>query len=286
MKGRILCSTGAFSRDPDRTIPREIADHAQLIDCDGFELIFYPAFYEDVELCIRNLKPVAHLMQSLHTEKSIGPLLGEAVSDAINRGLARLETNARFAHELGIERLVLHLWGLPGSDQDIERNMAQIDASQEIVTRHGCHLSIESIPCLRETPVKHLETISDLHPEMPFTLDTEFLQMHGQLQQALESPAVFSRTEEIHIKDAGEALNDQNGKRIYLHPGEGVIDFDQVADHTVAAAHAIDWCLESSSVSADGSINGTQLQSDLIFMTETLARAEERNNQRQLLTKE
>lgn len=286
MKGRVLCSTGAFSRDPDRTNPEEIARHMPLVDCDGFELIFYPSFYDDVDLCLHHLKSAAGLLQSLHTEKSIGPLLGDGDPDKVALGLRRLEINAKLAHELGIQRLVLHLWGLPDSDHHIERNLARIDACVGVAEHYDCHLSIESIPCLQDSPLMHLETIAAGYPGIAFTLDTEFLHMHDQLQRGLDSPEVFGRTEQIHIKDAGEALTDQNGRRIYLHPGEGSIDFDRVADHTAAADHIVDWCLESSSVGADGSINGTQLQNDLAFMSETLRRAESRYQQHQALTRE
>lgn len=286
MKGRILCSTGAFSRHPDRTNPEEIARHMRLIDCDGFELIFYPSFYDDVDLCLHHLRPTSELLQSLHTEKSIGPLLGDTDRDKTALGLQRLEINAQLAHKLSIQRLVLHLWGLPESDRHIERNLAQIDACVRIAGRYDCHLSIESIPCLQDSPLAHLETIAADYPDVRFTLDTEFLHMHNQLQSGLESPEVFARAEQIHIKDAGEALTDRNGRRIYLHPGEGSIDFDRVADHTISADHIIDWCLESSSVNADGSINGTQLQNDLEFMTDILSRAERRHDQHQLLREE
>lgn len=236
------------------------------IDCDGFELIFYPSFYECLDE-FQHLPPSSQeRLISLHTEKSIGPLLGSSSKSNIQMGLDRLQINARLAQHLNIERLILHLWGLPDSDEHIERNLAQLDAAFEIANDSSVTLTIESIPCVRHTPSSHLRFIADTHPNSRFTLDTEFLAMHDEISTAMEDLSILGRTDEIHIKDFNGSLIDSNGKRIYLHPGEGTIDFGYVCKKASSLPQIIDLCLESTSVEANGSVNISQVQRDLDFI--------------------
>lgn len=267
MIGEILCSTGAFSRDPDLTSPEIIFIGLAEIECDGFELIFYPAFYEEPESVRATLTPAKDKLQVLHCEKSIGPLLGTGDPQDATTALDRFQVNAELAAALGIKRLVLHLWGLPESDRFIERNLSYFEQCNEIAEFYGRQLTIESIPCLESTPLRHFRTLMASSDRAIFTLDTEFLAMHGELNIALADEALLARTRQIHLKDFGGSLVDEHGKRVYLHPGQGKVDFRDVLSKIHRTPNIVDICLESTSVDSTGDVHYEQVRQDLAFIT-------------------
>jgi sugar phosphate isomerase/epimerase len=268
---KILCSTGAFSRDPDLTNTAAILDGIRRVDCDGYELIFYPSFYAQMADTIKDLTHIGDRFATLHTEKSIGPLLGVGSSDDVQTALQRLQLNLDLAGHLGINRVVLHLWGLPASDQNIERNVSNLGRCIEAGMSRGIEVTVESIPCIQQSPLTHLRTIATSYPEVQFTLDTEFLAMHGELVDALKDAAVLERTVHFHLKDYSGSLVDSDGRRIYLHPGEGQIDFDMVIKHCLEAEHPIDLCLESTSVNPDGSVSYDRVDRDLRYLRDRVS---------------
>lgn len=269
----LLCSTGAFSRDPDVTDPRHIIDIAPTIDCDGIELIFYPAWYEQFDEVVDQFARHKNLWMSLHTEKSIGPLLGSSAVEDRQLAFDRLNLNCQLAAHLGIQRLVLHLWGLPTSDRSIETNISQLDKCMQISSMYGLELSIETVPCLESTPLTHIRRIISLFPETSVTLDTEFLAMHGELEEALADPQVRSATRHIHVKDFDGVMSNSDGSRRYLHPGEGNINLAIVVAECLRFPKNPAICLESTSVRGDGSVDLAQVSADVDFVRALCYRA-------------
>lgn len=268
MIGKLYCSTGAFSRDPDLTDIDIIIEGTRQLACDGFELIYYPAFYDDPGTTTNLLWTIRDRLHVLHIEKSIGPLLGTGSAADAELALKRLATNAQLASDLEVERLVLHLWGLPDSDDDIDRNLSHYSECASIAESYGCRLTVESIPCRNETPLAHLRRVAAIHSDVAFTLDTEFLALHGELELAMSDGEILSRTEQIHLKDFGGSLVDEEGKRMYLHPGQRVIDFAALMDAINKVPKVIDLCLESTSVNESGFVDLKQVQLDLDFIME------------------
>lgn len=262
----IHCSTGAFSRDPDLTDSVHVANTSPSVDADGFELIFYPSFYDNPPAVLANLRPYIGDWHSLHAEKSIGPLLGSAERTGVSFGLHRLRVNFEVAAELEIPLIVLHMWGLPDSDRHIERNFAAIDECLEIADEHGVTLSVETIPCLDSTPLDHIRAIRARAPQMAVTLDTEFLAMHAQLEAALGDHELMQAVRNIHLKDFDGNIQNEDGSRRYLHPGEGAIDFNAVLQASQAALHPPILCLESPSVRPNGSVDIDRINADLRYI--------------------
>lgn len=273
MIAAITCSTGAISRDPDLTDPELIVRNAKQIDCDGFELIFYPAFYDDLPTFRRQLRESTVRWTSLHTEKSIGPLLGTGDPDDRQLALERVRLNCELAADLGIRIAVLHLWGMPESDNNIGANIGALPDCLEIATRYGITLTVESIPCLNRTPLTHLRAIRDALPTAMFTLDTEFLAMHDELEAALDDPSLLERTMLVHFKDYDGRMEDENGNRRYLHPDDGDIDFAAVCRALEAAPNPISVCLESTSVGAGRSVDLDHVRRDLNVVRDLVNRA-------------
>jgi sugar phosphate isomerase/epimerase len=262
----ILCSTGAFSRDPDVTAPRDIIKKAKRIPCDGFELIFYPEWYNDIKAVTDEFQHAEVNWQALHTEKSIGPLLGTGSTDDAILALDRFRRNCEFAKALGISMLVLHLWGLPDSDTNISTNIKQLEEILRLVERFNLELTIETIPCINSTPLTHVRRIMSLFPSISLTLDTEFLAMHGELDAALEDSNIRSAIRHVHIKDFDGAMTNPDGSRRYLHPGEGSIDLTKFIHKVMQLEQRPSICLESTSVQPNGHVELATVVKDLGYL--------------------
>src|SRR5438552_2638866 len=157
----VLCSTGAFSRDPDRTGHHAILEYGPDLDVDGFEVIFYSDWYRDAGRIAQDLRESGLRFPAMHAEKSIGPLLGGATREEHRQGFQNLISNCRLGSEIGAQFVVLHLWGLPASDLYIERNLAALGDCLSITEDHGLQLAVETVPCLRGDPLSTIRRALD-----------------------------------------------------------------------------------------------------------------------------
>jgi len=263
---KILCSTGAFSRDPDVTFPDHIVDMAHRVTCDGFELILYPAWYDRLDEVADLFRRSGVRWMTLHAEKSIGPLLGSGDRDNAARALRRLEANCSFASQLDIPFLVLHLWGMPDSDRNIDTNLSYLDECLMLAEAHGIELSIETIPCLESSPLAHIRRIISTFPDISITLDSEFLAMHRELDAALQHVDVRSAMRHVHIKGFDGMMANPDGSRRYLHPGQGTIDLSSFISKVAELSQRPSLCLEATSVRRDGNVDVDQVIADLAFI--------------------
>src|SRR6266702_8672768 len=71
---QLLCSTGTFSRYPDYTHYEAVLKYAPHFAVDGFELMFYPAWYPELEHIANELRQSGLKFPVIHTEKNIGAL--------------------------------------------------------------------------------------------------------------------------------------------------------------------------------------------------------------------
>ncbi|GAB3748871.1 TIM barrel protein [Microlunatus parietis] len=259
----VTCSTGAFSRDPDVVDAAGIVAAARRVDADGFELLSYPAFADDPKDSTSIFSRSGLPWTSVHAGKAIGPLLSSGTADDRRRALALLDADLRLATALGVEIAVLHLWGMPDSDRRFPSNLAAVSDCLDHAERFGVTLGIETIPCLEATPLARLSELQRRDPRCRWTLDTEFLALHDELDLALADADLFAGTKIIHVKDYDGEFVDRQGRRRYLHPGQGRLDLAAVAEAAASSSSSIRLCLESSSVRPDGSIDLGQVNADL-----------------------
>ena len=154
---QLLCSTGAFSRYPDRTDYRAVLSYGPELDVDGFELMFYPAWAEYIDQIASELQASGLRFPALHAEKSIGPALGSTQPENVRQGLLMLAANCRLCEALGAQLLVLHLWGWPEHDDNIERNLHNLGQCLDIAARYGLELAVETIPTHRYDPLSNVQ---------------------------------------------------------------------------------------------------------------------------------
>jgi sugar phosphate isomerase/epimerase len=239
-----------------------------MLEVDGLEIMFFRAWYPEVEHVAAKLLASGLRFPIIHAEKSIGPSLGSPLAEERAQGLERLAINCRFGAQLGARLLVLHLWGLPDSDEHLERNLGMLDACLALAASAGLELAVETIPCVRADPLSNVYRAIEQDRRCLVALDTEFLTFHQQLEESLATDWLWQdgRVRHVHIKDYDGQMFGPNNFRRYLHPGEGSIDFSSFFKGLAAQGFHGSITLEASGVQQDGTIDMARVQTSLAFL--------------------
>ena len=237
---RPLISTGSVTRNPDFTDHLRIVRHVPPAD---LELSIYTVWDEGVVDDLHGLPIVV-----AHADKAIGATLS-----GDHPALERFDLNCRIAGALGAITIVLHLWELPDGDRYLKRNLAHLPRLLDAAEEQGLTLAIETIPCTLGTPLDNVRRACERDPRCRVTLDTEFLALHGQLDQAHELGALIAH---VHVKDFDPAVWGTKPRR-YLLPGEGTLDIDGFLDRLPYDGTLT---LEMSAVGANGEVDPDRLE--------------------------
>lgn len=267
---QLLCSTGAFSRFPDHTGYQAALTYGPHLDVDGFELMFYPHWYDELDQVASILSRSGLAFPAIHAEKNIGVLLGKDDLTQRQEGVRRLEANCRLGQQLGSEVLILHLWGWPELDDQLENNLALLEQCMDIAQRYNVLLALETIPCRKTDPLSNIHHAIKRDQRSQVALDTEFLALHHQLHVVFEQSWLWQhRIRHVHIKDFGGSLS-VDGKRRYLHPGEGSIDFKGFFLGLQQKHYTGNISLESPAIDEHGNVNLEKLHDSLAFLRQIM----------------
>ena len=255
----VLCSTGALTRHPDATDHKRILEHAPRLS-STVELAVYEAWYGHLDEVVEDLRSSELAFPVVHADKGIGSLLG-GDEDEAEDALARLEVNLRAAAALGAKTLVVHLWELPNSDRELERNLERLPACLDTAEAYDIAFAAETIPGTFGTALANLRLAVERDRRCRLTLDTEFLGFHGQLGESLEADWLWSdnRVRHVHIKDFDGRMRDGNGRR-YLLPGEGSLDLKGFLGALVERKYSGAITLEASALTESGELDEARLE--------------------------
>jgi sugar phosphate isomerase/epimerase len=251
---QILCSTGAFSRFPDFTDYHSILEFGPLLPVDGLEVIFFPGWTGEIEHIAAQLRASSLCIPAIHAEKGIGPALISTQPEERAQGWQWLQASCRLGQVVQAKTLVFHLWGPPDSDERLTDNLAILPDCIAMAEQHGLSLAVETVPSRSGDALGNARRAVEQDNRCCIALDTEFLALHQQLEEALDADWLWQdqRVCHIHIKDYDGAMYSTDNYRRYLHPGEGTIDFP----HFFAALKARHYhgpiSLEASIVNRDG----------------------------------
>ena len=208
--------------------------------CDGAELMMLNHYYDKADPVINAVKDCGVPMCVIHCEKDIGLMLSDAgkmyAENDTDAALKKTEEamclfriNCEFAGRIGIERMVLHLWGGLNSDMNIDYNISKLSELSVTASEYGVKLLIENIPSQKYDPLSNWHRLLHLLGENGLIFDTRFGQLHDQSEKILTDKEITKHIEHIHISDFGGGYRDFSALRPILHPGEGRIDFDEIA---------------------------------------------------------
>lgn len=263
----LLCSTGAISRSSDHTSYQRVLCYGPQLDVDGLELIFYTSWYPDIERIADELRAAKLHIPVMHAEKDIGVILGSASTEERQQSVRLLAENCRLGSLIGVRVLVLHLWDWPHLDDSLEYNLEPLHRCIDVVEQHGIKLAIETIPARHADPLTNVQRAFQRDQRSYVALDTEFLAQYAQMDAVFATPWLWEheRVQHIHIKDYdGQPFKD--GKRRYLHPGEGNIDFVRFFNQLKQHHYTGYVSLESPVIDNNGDVNIERLQESLNFV--------------------
>jgi len=267
-KMQLLCSTGAFSRFPELTDYRSILEYGPLLDVDGLEVMFFPGWTDDIESIATRLRDSGLRIPAIHAEKGIGPALISPQPEERELGWRWLQAGCRLGQIVEAQTLIVHLWGLPDSDDRLADNLAVLPDCITMAEQYGLTLAVETVPGRSGDTLGSARRAVERDSRCRVALDTEFLALHGQLEAALQADWLWQdrRVPHIHIKDYDGALYSTDNYRRYLHPGEGTIDFPHFFAALTARHYDGNISLEASVVNRDGTCDMEKLKRTLALL--------------------
>lgn len=261
---RVLCSTGAFTRSSDPLSHEAILRYGPQFAVDGFEVIFYPRWYADVEQVARALCASGLAFPVIHIEKSVSGVFASSDPDEQEQGIVHFERNCLFARQIGASVAVFHLWELPQSDACLERNLRLLTRCLDIAERYGLELAIETIPCALSDPLSNIKRAVECDVRSVVAIDTEFLAMHDQLDAVFDATWLWQAAlvKHAHLKDF-EADSGASERRRFLHPGDGQIDFRRFVRQLRAAGFDGALSLEARGLDGEGRVEVARIEASL-----------------------
>jgi sugar phosphate isomerase/epimerase len=270
---QLLCSTGAFGRYPTLIDHMDIAKYAPPLPVAGLEVMYYPEWTPQIEQIAGDLLAMSLRFPAIHVEKNAGPALISENTAERAQGREWLRASCHLGKLIGARVAVFHLWGMPTSDEQIERNLAVLSECIDIAEAYGLELAVETIPCAKSTPLEIIQRVIEQDSRSRVALDTEFLAIHNQVEAALAADWLWenNRVRHIHLKDYDGQQYTADGYRRYLHPGEGQLDFTALLANLKERKFTGNLSLEASVVSPDGSRDTQKLQNTLENLRDLLS---------------
>ncbi|MCL2517007.1 MAG: sugar phosphate isomerase/epimerase [Oscillospiraceae bacterium] len=269
MNNKIYCSTGTIIGRENNYDFNFILQNAGNIEADGFELMMLKAYYENFDIMAKLFARNNLFFPILHTDKDIGTLISTNGEGDFEEAIRLFESNCKFAGDIGAEKIVLHLWGGPDSDKNLDNNIFVCERLLEIATKNKLKLMIENIPCAVWDPLVYWNKLYKLYKDVYFILDTRFLAFHEQIESVYDTD--WFRCENLihmHVSDLAGKPHDFSSLRPILHPNEGLIDFKKFFDK-LKTNYNNTITLESPVLSKDG-LDIEKLNKSLKYIKEAM----------------
>ncbi|MCQ2456305.1 MAG: sugar phosphate isomerase/epimerase [Clostridia bacterium] len=265
---RLICSTGTMvSRYNGYDYKRALGVIRDLYErgkIDGAELMMLHFYYDKFDEVTRAVNDSGVPFPVIHCEKDVGMELSDAgvlfadgkTAEAVEmaqKSLGVFRYNCRFGKEIGSELMVLHLWGGFASDTHVDFNCRFIGEMTETAKEYGLTLLVENIPSTTYDPLSNWHRVLDACPDAKFIFDTRFGALHDQAAEILSDREITDRLLHVHVSDFVGGYRNFKALRPIPHPGEGVVDFDLIANGLDAIDYGGTITLESPVV------NGTEL---------------------------
>ncbi len=265
---KILCSTGALIGRPNGRDFRLLTDLAPKLHCDGFEFMMYDSWYGQEEELVSFLRDLGLHIPIVHCEKTIGEGLSSDEEDARRASMQKFIVNCQLAHDLGAEKIVLHLWNGLVSDTHFENNLAAYGALRQQAEKFGLVLLVENVVCAEADPMRRLQELTDAYAGQTktggpyFVFDTKMAAFHHQMN-LLYSPDWAWLWKEghilhYHINDYAGGYKDWDHLKT-LPIGAGQIDFEKFFAWLRTTGYTGDFTVEATAFDRTGRVDTDML---------------------------
>ncbi|MBU7027513.1 MAG: sugar phosphate isomerase/epimerase [Theionarchaea archaeon] len=229
------CSTSCI---PERE-PESVEPVLQHIDTDHFELFLFNHW---------NKKDIPHIFSgypfySVHGSKYLCFVLEE---DS-HKGLTLLKEDIQIAYKVEASTLVLHTYNSLNDTPNLDRVVKTLVDTQKFAEEHSVSMSLELIPHVTLS-IPELAAFLDSHLEKTFfTIDLEYTSKYKCLTDVLTH---INRVNNIHVRDY-DGRWVVNGKRRYLKPLDGTLDFDSIFSTITQSGYDGTYTLEAPHKTAE-----------------------------------
>ena len=270
---QILCSTGALIGRPNGRDYRLLEKFCPQLECDGFELILYDSWYDQIKDLTAFLRDLKLNIPVMHCEKTMAEHISRGGDEEWQEALRRFEDNCTLAQEIGAEKMVLHLWNGLISDDHFENNLKAWPKLNKMAEDYGLTLLVENVVC-HQDPMNHWRELYSHYPEIKFVFDTKMADFHDQLE-LLYAPEYAWLWQEnhilhYHVNDFGGNYMDWSNLKV-LQLGKGHIDFDRVFRFIKEIKYTGDFTLEGTAFDQDGQVDIRNLNDQFALARKYLA---------------
>ena len=237
VKNKLYCSTGTMVGRANGWNHRIFIENGNEIQADGFELMMVKAYYEKLDEVVRDAVKSGLYFGVIHAEKEIGYFLGGDEEDQAE-ALRLFRINCEAGGAIGAEKLVLHLWSGPRSDNDLNKNLMMLEDLYETAERFGVRLLIENVPCALHDPITNLTRVIKKKKDAQFVYDVRFGAFHEQNDRIVSSGALSDgKIDHIHISDYVGPPHDFTSLRPIMHLGKGIIGMESLLPRILKDYH-------------------------------------------------
>ena len=265
-KMEVLCSTGALIGRPNGRDPRLMEELTPKLDCDGYEMMMYSTWYENVPEVTEYFRSLSLNIPVYHCQKTVGE---EATKGNFAYAESQFAINAEMAAALGAKMMVFHLWNGEISDFAIENNLKAYGNFRKIAADRGVDLLVENVVCVREDPMLYWRRLADMYEEPHFIFDTKMAAFHGQIEAYCEGDAAWAWKDGLvkhyHINDYAGGFKDWTALRT-LPIGAGHIDFEKFFRFVKSTGYDGTFTLESTAFDKTGAVNTQMLNNETAFI--------------------
>ncbi|MBZ9635129.1 sugar phosphate isomerase/epimerase family protein [Clostridium sp. FP1] len=271
-RNRVFCSTGVITEYPYQSDYKIILEDGQKLSADGLELVMYPNWYSEIETITDKLYKSGLKFPVIHADKDIGTLITELNTINHRNGIDILKLNCEVAKELNAKLMVLHLWGLPLSDDKFQNNIIAFEECLNIADKYGICLAVETVPCRKSDPISNLKKLVDVYPQTKVVLDLRMISYHDLLWKTFDTDWLWEKQciTHLHIHDYKGKAYSVDSLKNYLLPGDGEIDFICLFNKLKEVNFKGTLSLESKSLLEDGTVNFTEVNKCLNYLKKAL----------------
>ena len=224
-KPEVLLSTGAFIGRVNGRNHRLMIEYTDKLNCDGFELMLYAPWMDEVHSILDDYKRSGINIVTLHSLKDIGDMVCDPSDEAWQRCRETFTKNCEIAAELGARKIITHIWGRPHSDKYLEAIIERCGFLMETAQNFGVDFVPENCVCFT-SPLENIKKLREVYPGIGVTIDTRPAQFHRELKQICESDIFAGNMRHVHINDFHGEYMQWDALNPILQPGLGDIDFD------------------------------------------------------------